>query len=473
MSVTSELDTASTCPGFEGNSDLYGLGIRIGVYLQWYSTWLCITVDPETSGETHTANALFIFAIMVALLQAMSNQSINNVEAYLMLQICFGYLLTLLSIFGLRLQLLHPYRAQRIMSSMLSFFARRNEESSQSKSLISIENIDMESATSIGMLPSLVKILGGLADHQVTLRLSELNNLKEGTLSWFGVFWRISIATIVVITNAILVFNSVYPPLPTDGLCRGHGFVFMFTTWELSGSRLVFLQVVAVAIAVVFGLIASIIVTTSNQLILFLEALAVSDFILWIFKTVVPTKLRGPILTGIYRFFFMVSQALKSMQDPTSIYQPGQAVSLYALFSSGARFGNTEKLVVPKDTSRNSTPKGWVVVTSLWHAWIVGATIWFIVSVELNIRWNKITGVHTIESTGQLIPFVVGVASFIRAKHKLIVLIIKKQFPDWEKLDLEITFIRTTPVSFQIVEIEEKPKPSNLRATNLPGTCTI
>lgn len=70
MSEISSTESSTDCPGFEGNPDLYGLGIRIGVYLQWYSTLLCITVDPGTSAETYTANALFIFAIMVALLLA-------------------------------------------------------------------------------------------------------------------------------------------------------------------------------------------------------------------------------------------------------------------------------------------------------------------------------------------------------------------------------------------------------------------
>lgn len=383
MTDSSTIESGADCPGFEGNSDLYGLGIRIGVYLQWYSTWICITVDPETSGETHTTNALFIFSILVALLQAISNQSINNIEAYLMLQICFGYLLTLLSVFGIRLQLLRPDRAQRITSTFLSLFNRKRKNWRQSMALVHAMEDDLESATSIGMVPSMIKIFGGLRGQEVTLRLSELNSLKEGSLSWVGSFWRVSIATIIALTNVILVFNAIEPPLPTEGLCGGNGFIFMFAKYQLSGSCLTFLQVVAVAVAVVFGFLASVIVTTSERLLLFLDALAAGDIVLWIFNTAVPAKFHpqilayadklrrtwrklsslgggnteylqmalsvvSPIIYLMVLFCNAILEALESMSDSTSIYRPGQTFALYAMFSSGARSGRTTRVVTEK-----------------------------------------------------------------------------------------------------------------------------
>lgn len=397
-SSTTESDT--DCPGFEGNSDLYGLGIRIGVYLQWYSTWLCITVDPETSGETHAANALFIFAILVALLQAISSQSINNIEAYLMLQICFGYLLTLLSVFGLRLQLLRPDSAQRITSTFLSLFSRKRKNSRQSMSPMPSMNGDLESAASIGMPPSMIRILDALRGQEVTLRLSELNSLKEGSLSWIGSFWRVSIATIVALMNVILVFNAIKPPLPTDSLCGGNGFIFMFAKFQLSGSCLTFLRTVAVAVVFVLGLLASITVTTSQRLFFFLQALAAGDIVLWIFKTAIPARFNGRILAHadkvrpIWRQFFFqgdgktgyiqlwlslaspliysmvlsfnaILEALESTSDSISIYQPGQTFALYALFSSGARLGKTNRIVVEK--SQEKTKSVFHLVSTIYN----------------------------------------------------------------------------------------------------------
>jgi len=40
--------------------------------------------------------------------------------------------------------------------------------------------------------------------------------------------------------------------------------------------------------------------------------------------------------------------------------------------------------------------------------------IWSILAVELTIAWNNISGVYTLNSTGQLIPFIIGIVSFIR-----------------------------------------------------------
>ena len=37
-----------------------------------------------------------------------------------------------------------------------------------------------------------------------------------------------------------------------------------------------------------------------------------------------------------------------------------------------------------------------------------------VLSAELIIRWNRISDVHTIATTGQLIPFVIGLATILR-----------------------------------------------------------
>ncbi|KAF2455794.1 hypothetical protein BDY21DRAFT_61127 [Lineolata rhizophorae] len=66
------------------------------------------------------------------------------------------------------------------------------------------------------------------------------------------------------------------------------------------------------------------------------------------------------------------------------------------------------------------------LLSALWHAWIVLGTAWCILCVELTIRWNAIAGVHELGSTGQLIPFVTGVASSIRAGHDVFLILVKK-----------------------------------------------
>src|SRR5947207_9155806 len=125
-----------TCGKFNGNPDLYGLGIRVGVYLQWFSTWLSISFEPESAQETHDVSSIFVFAIIIAIIQAAASGGIRPVEAFIMIQICFGYLFTVLSILGLRLQLLGHRRLARLAESFKnlprryreSIIARRTDE---------------------------------------------------------------------------------------------------------------------------------------------------------------------------------------------------------------------------------------------------------------------------------------------------------------------------------------------------------
>lgn len=47
----------------------------------------------------------------------------------------------------------------------------------------------------------------------------------------------------------------------------------------------------------------------------------------------------------------------------------------------------------------------------VWNLLQLGSIAWFILSIEYTIRWNDIRGINTIDSTGQLIPFVMGCLS--------------------------------------------------------------
>lgn len=45
--------------------------------------------------------------------------------------------------------------------------------------------------------------------------------------------------------------------------------------------------------------------------------------------------------------------------------------------------------------------------------------VWFIMSIELTIRWNGVQGVDTIQTTGQLIPFIIGCVSISQVMKKV------------------------------------------------------
>lgn len=61
-----------------------------------------------------------------------------------------------------------------------------------------------------------------------------------------------------------------------------------------------------------------------------------------------------------------------------------------------------------------------------WNVGMVLSIAWFITSIETTIRWNNIQGVGTIDSTGQLIPFLIGCVSASQVLKKVILLALGK-----------------------------------------------
>lgn len=57
---------------------------------------------------------------------------------------------------------------------------------------------------------------------------------------------------------------------------------------------------------------------------------------------------------------------------------------------------------------------------------MVLSIVWFIISIETTIRWNNIQGVNTIDSTGQLIPLIIGCVSASQAIKKVVLLALAK-----------------------------------------------
>ncbi|KAJ5887540.1 hypothetical protein N7495_007581 [Penicillium taxi] len=115
------------CTPFEGNSDLYGLGIRVGVYLQWVSAWTSLLLDPESAQATYDANSTFVFAILVATIIA-AQQGSSAIEMYIMLQFMLGFFITTLSTLGVRLWLMSPDRLAKLETMIRAVKSEWNAE---------------------------------------------------------------------------------------------------------------------------------------------------------------------------------------------------------------------------------------------------------------------------------------------------------------------------------------------------------
>ena len=84
-----------------GNADMYGLGIRIGFYLQWYCTILADWLAPSEVPGLRKMNALLTTATFIALL--ILRRSLIAPEIYVVLLLFFGSSYYILAAGGWRL----------------------------------------------------------------------------------------------------------------------------------------------------------------------------------------------------------------------------------------------------------------------------------------------------------------------------------------------------------------------------------
>jgi hypothetical protein len=87
--ITSTLRNSEVC-GFDGNSDMYGLGIRVGVYVQTAATIIATSHKRKTASDLVKVGGLFQFAALVALIQqTVNNEKLYAVEALVTYLFCF------------------------------------------------------------------------------------------------------------------------------------------------------------------------------------------------------------------------------------------------------------------------------------------------------------------------------------------------------------------------------------------------
>ncbi|KAF2265878.1 hypothetical protein CC78DRAFT_531987 [Lojkania enalia] len=90
---------------FEGNSDMYGLGIRLGYYFQWFGGVFAAWIAPSEVKSVRFSIDLFVAATFLALiiLTAQDVNSLQPAETYIILLLMFGAYLALIPIYIWRL----------------------------------------------------------------------------------------------------------------------------------------------------------------------------------------------------------------------------------------------------------------------------------------------------------------------------------------------------------------------------------
>ena len=87
---------ASTPQGciVSGNSDLYGLGIRIGLYLQWFTSQIAVYFHLEGSNDLSDAYIILSIALEIALFVLTFQDKSTTIEIVVMFYLFFGGLLS-------------------------------------------------------------------------------------------------------------------------------------------------------------------------------------------------------------------------------------------------------------------------------------------------------------------------------------------------------------------------------------------
>jgi hypothetical protein len=86
----------------EGNPDFYGLGIRIGIYLQWITAYLANHFLREAIDGNLETNTIFLLALFIATAVTTANDTVETAELVVLLHLSFGFLFSILSIWGHR-----------------------------------------------------------------------------------------------------------------------------------------------------------------------------------------------------------------------------------------------------------------------------------------------------------------------------------------------------------------------------------
>ena len=59
------------------------------------------------------------------------------------------------------------------------------------------------------------------------------------------------------------------------------------------------------------------------------------------------------------------------------------------------------------------------IVRKVWRVLSIACAIYTILAIELTIVWNGIGGIYDIQTTGQLIPFVIGTIGLFRTLYNV------------------------------------------------------
>jgi hypothetical protein len=390
---------------FEANVDFYGFGIRLGVYLQWFSSWISNTLDPENASDNHEENSIFVLAIAVAIAVAFRTNDLKVSEVYILLLLMSGYFCICLSTWGIRLHLLRP---GAVHVSPLFFQGNQIQERRIKPSAFSWlpGGAFLNSAANIYLSPR----------H---MPLSQGGSIKPTGLSWAGAVWRSLIATFVI-SLSLYLWMSYDPDLEQPG-CEP--IIYFFGRQKL-GEGLQIFFIVMCFIAGTFVL--QLILALTSVLYFILLKLAIGPLLDVLRLARVKNSLLGMLAVRL-----QVANHEGIIPSENVTFANIKA-AVFALSSQKESPVALRPHVHPHHQRHEHGYRLSMVVVICWHIWLLSLMALFITFIEQTIQVNNIQGAFVLKSTSQLIPFIIGLISMLNTIRQLLLQWYEEDHPNEE-----------------------------------------
>ncbi|CAI7591962.1 unnamed protein product [Penicillium glandicola] len=400
------------------------------------------------------------------------------IELYLMLQFMLGSFVTTLSTLGMRLWLMSPDRLAQLETTIITAF-----NSFWSVNKARLDRLCKPQLTHSSNSWWDVFLFAPIFIREVFLLLMALlkilSNLKPPELSWSGVTWRMTTAAVVAAYNLTFWFdnsgNGAQQP-PRQGC--GLPYIFLFSKQQLTGSIMTLGRTTSVIIVIFVLPSAVLLVFLTIQLWSYISFFMYRD-ILYFFNPDAPQVMHSALtrinallerqgiplnLThistlGLFNFTFVsLADVLSFFATPKGkAIRFSDVIKVCVSLGTGRVTKNETDTTLPMDGA--GLMSGWKEakshhrnISSLWNFYVVLTIAWFIASIECTIHWNHIQGVNDLQTTGQLIPFIIGCVSASQVIKRLMLFAWAKKYPDWVDTELELEDGADGPTIFKIVK---------------------
>jgi hypothetical protein len=452
-----------------GNADLYGLGIRIGMYLQTLSTILAEAFVHKMALDFRDVNAIFLLALLIAMLKATIQDSLTAADGIVMLRILWCFVICAMS------KGIYPMaKGIYLVGQKVTYLVVK-----EGIYLVVKGNVFLiEDMSSV--VRTILELQDRLFEEIVVSRayLFETDSISEA----LSLYFRVWISGVVAMASVYFWYDGF------DRFYRSSScplFLFYFAKLDAIGGARTFYKVASVPLIMYYGylslfpwcailVVAMLLATTGITLgILTIVgvSLNVARAVIWIFKALVTclrlvqtrdTSLikKEPLTKGKERNRVDLRQKdkgetvrdLPSNQVTTEFINktatddtvfevekrgPPRTDTLEStrtdldLAETGVLTWMLKKIYRAQTLARQewgsppttrhqsdeSIHKGDLCVFAVCLVY----WIWSIIGIEMTLKWNSATDVYGLGLTAQLIPFVIGVASFVQVAWRTVV----------------------------------------------------